>query len=91
MKKHKWLWRAGKIMMGVGIISFMAHALLSEYLSAILPKVPDPTIGRIYALNNHGRVSYMNSVEEFWLQFLIYGFYIGFIRMIILIRLKQNE
>jgi hypothetical protein len=50
------------------VIWFGFIALFLEY-AATRPRSPQPEIGRIYPINNHGTVAYLNQSENLWLWF----------------------
>lgn len=52
---------------------FLIHMSLWEQYAHSRPTVPDPAVGRIYALNEHGVVVYLNSAEKYRLDLFIWA------------------
>jgi hypothetical protein len=46
--------------------SFLAGVCLWFHFDGTRPHVADPTVGRVYSLNTHGSVVYLNA-QEHWL------------------------
>lgn len=55
----------------VGVGMFLARSVLWTYYSYTRPTSPDRAIGRVYVLNTHGWVVYLNGHEHFLLIFLV--------------------
>jgi hypothetical protein len=63
------------IALGLGC-SFFYAGLIVHY-SNVLPRTPQPQLGRIYPINNHGTVVYLTEHEQSeltWLSFAALGF-----------------
>jgi hypothetical protein len=54
----------------MAMLLFVASSFLWEYYFSSHPRVAQPQLGMIYALNYHGIPVYLTKVEYFWLRFL---------------------
>ena len=60
-KSVPFVWKA---MAYTGVILWLLSLALYDRYTATRPRAADPVVGRIYALNNHGAVVYLNRAEE---------------------------
>jgi len=62
-----------EIVTAVGVLMFMSGWFLELYDQEHLPTKPNPALGRIYELDDHGRLFYMTHRESIIMYTLIFG------------------
>ena len=68
------LTRQRRFARGLAIVSgaaFMAYRGLFVLYANTKPRLPDPSIGRIHSINNHGKIAYLNGAENLLLDGLV--------------------
>jgi len=60
-------------MQSVAIASLVALIWLDYHYLAIRPDKPDPALGMVYELNNHGSIVFLTKAEHFLMDWLFFG------------------
>lgn len=71
---------AAVLLIALGLGCFAFHAGLVVHYSNVLPRTPQPQLGRTYPINNHGTVVYLTEHEQSeltWLFFAAFAFAIS--------------
>jgi len=63
VKRDPWRILVG-VLGGIAIIVFLGSLLLLNQYAYTRPELPDAAVGRIYPLNTHGSIVYLNSQER---------------------------
>lgn len=63
---------------GIGMTTFLSFMWLFFDYQANRPRQPQPQVGRVYPLSNHGAIVYKTDVEATGLYFLFFAFFLPF-------------
>ena len=65
--------------------SFSTNLWLTFSYAASRPRQPDPALGIVYPLNNHGSITYLSNSEATGMGLLMMAFFIGLLATVIIV------
>ena len=78
--------RAARILAASALVLWLGCVGLFLQYAATRPRRPQPDEGRIYSINNHGAIAYLNQSENMWLCVLAVAAFTVFVVAVVIDR-----